>query len=155
MKTKIIHIVVTLLVLLFIGQFSPVQAGSANISWLPYDEGMALGKSQKKKVFINFFATWCSFCKMMDTKTFKDAAVIDYLNANFIAVKVDVDKEQNVAALYNIRPLPDMWFVSEKGEAIGNKPGYISAKEMLPVLKFIKTDNYQKMSYQTFLDSQP
>ena len=90
---------------------------------------------------------------MMDTKTFKDAAVINYLNANFITVKVDVDKEQDVAAKYNIRPLPDMWFVSEKGEAIGNKPGYISPKEMLSVLKFIKTDSYLKMSYQAFLDS--
>ncbi|MEN8244594.1 MAG: thioredoxin family protein [Thermodesulfobacteriota bacterium] len=155
MKAKIIHIVVTLLVLLFIGQLLPVQAGTGGVSWLPYDEGMTLGKSQKKKVFINFFATWCSFCKMMDTKTFKDAAVIDYLNANFITVKVDVDQERDVAAQYNISPLPDMWFISEKGEAIGNKPGYISAEEMLPVLKFIKTDSYLKMSYQAFLDSQP
>ena len=155
MKAKLIYIVVMLLVLLFIVQLSPVQAGSAGVSWLPYEKGMTLGKSQKKKVFINFFATWCSFCKMMDTKTFKDAAVIDYLNANFITVKVDVDKEQDVAAQYNIRPLPDMWFISEKGEAIGNKPGYISAEEMLPVLKFIKTDSYLKMSYQAFMDSQP
>lgn len=153
MKAKRIHIVVMLLVLLFIVQLSPVQAGTAGLSWLPYAEGMALGKSQKKKVFINFFATWCSFCKMMDTKTFKDAAVIDYLNANFITVKVDVDRERDVAAQYNISPLPDMWFISEKGEAIGNKPGYISPEEMLPVLKFIKTDSYLKMSYQDFLDS--
>ena len=155
MKSKIIHIIVTLLVLLFIAQLSPVQAGTGTVSWLSYDEGMTLGKSQKKKIFINFFATWCSFCKMMDTKTFKDAAVIDYLNAHFITVKVDVDKDRDVAAQYNIRPLPDMWFISEKGEAIGNKPGYISAEEMLPVLKFIKTDSYLKMSYQTFLDNQP
>ena len=153
MKSKIIHIIVTLLVLLFIAQLSPVQAGTGTVSWLSYDEGMTLGKSQKKKIFINFFATWCSFCKMMDTKTFKDAAVIDYLNAHFITVKVDVDKELYVAAQYNIRPLPDMWFVSEKGEAIGNKPGYISPEEMLPVLKFIKTDSYLKMSYQAFLES--
>ena len=153
MKAKPIHIVVMLLVLLFIVQLSPVQAGSAGVSWLPYAEGMALGKSQKKKVFINFFATWCSVCRMMDTKTFKDAAVIDYLNANVRTVQVDVDKEQEVAAHYHIRPLPDMWFVSEQGDPIGNKPGYISPEEMLPVLKFIKTDSYLKMSYQDFLDS--
>ena len=116
---------------------------------------MALGKSQEKKVFINFYATWCTYCRKMDTTTFKDAAVIAYLNRNFISIKVDVDKQRSVAAQYNISPLPDVWFISEKGEAIGNKPGYIPAKEMLPVLKFIQTDGYLKMSYQTFLESQP
>lgn len=155
MKTKSIHIAVVLAALLFIGQFSPAPAESGGINWHPYDEGMALGKTQKKKVFINFYATWCSFCKMMDTGTFKDAAVIAYLNHNFISVRVDVDKETDVAAQYNIRPLPDMWFISEKGEAIGNKPGYMPAEEMLPVLKFIQTDSYLKMTYQKFLDSQP
>ena len=68
---------------------------------------------------------------------------------------LDVDQERDVAAHYNIRPLPDMWFISEKGEAIGNKPGYVAPEEMLPVLKFIQTDSYLKMSYQTFLESQP
>jgi len=155
MHVKTIFMALTLLGLLVIGQISPLQAGAAGINWLPHDEGMALGKSLKKKVFINFYATWCSFCKMMDTNTFKDAAVIAYLNDNFIAVKVDVDKERNVAAQYSISPLPDVWFISEKGEAIGNRPGYIPAEEMLPVLKFIQTESYLEMSYQTFLDSQP
>ena len=69
---------------MFISQFSSATAGTAGISWHPYDEGMALGKSHEKKVFINFYATWCTYCRMMDTTTFKDAAVIAYLNENFI-----------------------------------------------------------------------
>jgi len=155
MKLKTLFIFIMLLVLMVISQLSWATAGTAGISWHPYEEGMALGKSQEKKVFINFYATWCTYCRKMDTTTFKDAAVIAYLNRNFISIKVDVDKQRSVAAQYNISPLPDVWFISEKGEAIGNKPGYIPAKEMLPVLKFIQTDGYLKMSYQTFLESQP
>ena len=155
MKAKTFYGVFTIVVILGMGMLSSASAETGNINWVSYDKGMALGKSEQKKVFINFYATWCSFCRMMDTKTFTDAAVVDYLNNNFIAVKVDVDKERDVAAHYNIRPLPDMWFISEKGEAIGNKPGYVSPEEMLPVLKFIQTDSYLKMSYQAFMDSQP
>lgn len=154
MKLRTLQIIIMLLVLMFIGQFSSAMAGTAGISWKSYEEGMALGKSQGKKVFINFYATWCSYCRMMDTTTFKDAAVIAYLNENFISIKVDVDEQRSVAAQYNISPLPDVWFISEQGEAIGNKPGYMPAEDMLPVLKFIQTDSYVKMSYQTFLDSQ-
>ena len=155
MQAKTVHIVVAILVPLSMGLLSPVHADTAGINWVSYDKGMVLGKSQQKKVFINFYATWCSFCKMMDTNTFTDVAVIDYRNNNFVAVKVDVDQASEVAAHSNIRPLPDMWFISEKGEAIGNKPGYVAPEEMLPVLKFIQTDSYLKMSYQAFLDSQP
>ena len=155
MKSKSICIALILLTLLIAAPITPAVAGTPGVQWLTYDQGMAQGKSQQKKVFINFYATWCSFCRMMDTKTFTDAAVIAYLNDHFIAVKVDVDKEREVAAHFNIRPLPDIWFISEKGEAIGNKPGYVEAEEMLAVLKFIQTDSYLKMSYQAFLDSQP
>ena len=45
-----------MLVLLTMGLLSPVQAADTPvINWLSYDKGMALGKSQQKKVFINFF----------------------------------------------------------------------------------------------------
>jgi len=148
-------IAIAIFVLLVFFQGLPVaSAQSTGIKWYPYEEGMALGKSQVKKVFINFYAKWCSYCKKMETKTFRDSSVIAYINENFIAVNVDVDNESHVAAQYNISPLPDLWFVSEKGEAIGNKPGYVTAKELLPVLKFIHTESYLTMSYMQFLDSQ-
>jgi len=155
MTPRILHILIAFLVLIFMVQSSPAAADTANIKWHTYDKGMELGKSLNKKVFINFFATWCSFCRMMDTKTFKDESVVAYLNENFIPITVDVDKQRDVAAHYRISPLPDMWFISEKGEPIGNKPGYTPPEDMIQVLKFIQTDSYLKMSYQTFLDSQP
>jgi len=149
------HLAIALLVSLFIFQALPAEsAESSGIQWYSYDEGMALGKNKAKKVFINFYAQWCGYCRKMDTRTFKDSAVMDYINTNFIAVKVDVDKERYVAAQYNISPLPDLWFISEEGEAIGNKPGYLSAKDLLPVLKFIQTESYLKMSYTQFLKEQ-
>ena len=155
MTKRILQIFIAFLVLMFMLQSTPAAADTGGVKWHTYEEGMALGKSLKKKVFINFYATWCSFCRMMDTKTFADGSVVAYLNENFVPITVDVDKQRDVAAHYQISPLPDIWFISEKGEPIGNKPGYTSPEDMLPVLKFIQTDSYLKMSYQKFLDSQP
>ncbi|MCG6909850.1 MAG: thioredoxin family protein [Deltaproteobacteria bacterium] len=153
MTKKTICLAAFLAALICIAQ-PALAAGPNSVRWHSYAEGMALRKSMAKKVFINFYATWCGFCKRMDTKTFTDKAVIDYLEKNFIAVKVDVDKERNVAAQYNISPLPDTWFISETGDAIGNRPGFIGADDLLPVLKFIHTESYLKMSYVQFLESQ-
>jgi len=155
MTTRKYHIALALLVFLLVFQVLPAEsAESGSVQWHSYEEGLALGKSNAKKVFINFFAQWCGYCRKMDASTFTDRSVIDYINANFIAVKVDVDKERHVAAQYNISPLPDLWFVSKDGEAIGNKPGYMTAKDLLPVLKFIQTESYLKMSYSQFLEKQ-
>jgi thioredoxin-related protein len=130
----------------------PVTAAD-QIKWYSHEEGTALGISESKKVFISFYADWCKFCKTMDLKTFQDAAIVSYLNSHFISVKVDVEREKSVTKKYNINPLPDSWFLSEKGDVIGNKPGYLSAEDLMPILQFIKTESFLKMSYLQFKES--
>ncbi len=130
----------------------PVSAAD-QIKWYSYEEGTALGMSENKKLFISFYADWCNFCKTMDQQTFQDASIISYLNSHFISVKVDVEREKSVTKKYNINPLPDSWFLSEKGDVIGNKPGYLSAEDLMPILQFIKTESFLKMSYLQFKES--
>jgi len=127
--------------------------GADQIKWYPHEEGTALGVLEGKKVFIFFHADWCKYCETMDRKTFKDAGIISYLTSHFISIKVDVEREKSIAKKYNINPLPDCWFLSEKGDIIGNRPGYLSAEDLMPILQFIKTESFLKMSYQQFKES--
>ena len=122
-----------------------------NINWQNYEDGMAQGKSAKKKIVINFYADWCHYCKEMEKRTFKDKSVISYLNKNFISIKVNSDKNRKIAQSYSIRGLPSTWFITETGENIGNRPGYMSPKDMLNVLKYIYTDSYKTMKFSEFI----
>jgi thioredoxin-related protein len=152
MKRHTVLFTVIIAAILFTVIGGAPQVSHANIvQWYPYDEGMALGKAEGKKVYINFYAAWCQYCRRMDKKTFTDPAVVSYLNENFISIRVDVDREKDVASQYNVSPLPDSWFITETGEGIGNRPGYMSAEDLLPVLQFIHTGSYLKMSYTDFL----
>jgi len=125
-------------------------AGADGIRWVNYDQGMARGKSEDKKVFLNFYADWCRYCKMMDQKTFQNKDIIAYLNENFVPVRVNSDKNLKVAREYKVQGLPVFWFVSESGENIGSQPGYIPPDLMLPLLKYIETDSYKKMNFDKF-----
>ncbi len=130
----------------------PSEGFSAEtIKWHSYDEGMSLGKSQHKKVFIHFFADWCTYCTKMEKETFVAPEIVSYLNKNFISIKVDSDRENALAAKYKVRGLPSNWFVSETGDQISNYPGYIPADNLLPVLKFIQTDSYKQMTFKDFM----
>ena len=75
--------------------FSNGSVFASEIQWHSYDSGMARGKFEKKRVYLHFTAAWCYYCGVMDNKTFKDSAVISALNENFIAIKVDYDKERD------------------------------------------------------------
>ncbi len=132
----------------------PSSQASPGINWLAYDEGLFQHKESDKKIFISFYAEWCGYCKEMNQKTFKDPAVVSYLNENFIPIRVNSDKERKTAKIFRVRGLPDTWFMSESGEIIGHRNGYIPAEVMINMLKYISTDSYKKMSYQKYMDNQ-
>lgn len=150
---RILFVFVVCLALLTAGFAFDCHA-TETIKWYPYEEGMTLGKSQHKKIFINFFADWCGYCKKMDKGTFTDPLVVSYLNQNFIAIKVNSDKENALSSRYHVRGLPTSWFVSDDGDQIGSYPGYIPPDNLLSILKYIQTDSYKQMAFKDFIKIQ-
>lgn len=114
-------------------------AAADNLNWYSFEEGMALGSSQGKKVYIHFWAEWCQYCHVMEKETFRNQTVVAFLNQNFIAVKVDTERETKLSQMFRVKGLPDNWFVSEAGEIIGHRPGYIPPDSFLNLLKVITT----------------
>lgn len=147
-------IALTIMLTLFSGAVnaSGTQTGDAGIQWFSYAEGRQRGEAENKKVFLVFNADWCRYCLQMEKETFQNPTVIAYVNRNFIPISVNSDREQEIAEKYGVRGLPSTWFISEKGDRIGNRPGYISADEMLKILKYIGSDSYLKMSFNAFME---
>jgi thiol:disulfide interchange protein len=114
---------------------------SKGIEWQSYTDGMARGKFEKKKVFLHFYADWCSACKTMEDTTFKDPGVIASLNKDFIPIKVNVDVNKQTSALFRVQLLPDTWFITGNTDVIGHQPGYISAEQLKKIFTSILVDN--------------
>jgi len=129
------------LVCIFAALVPPVASGGSRpLKWHSFDEGMALGKAQGKVVFVFFWADWCTYCHTMDRETFHNQTVVDLLGKNFIAVKVDSDREQKLSNLFRIRGLPDNWFFSKSGSVLGHRPGYIPPDTFIKILRSIGND---------------
>jgi thiol:disulfide interchange protein len=111
-----------------------------DIQWQSYADGMARGKSENKKVFLHFYAEWCASCKIMKEKTFRDPGVIATLNKDYVAVKVDVDRNAKISEMFKIKLLPDTWFIAENNEIIGHRPGYIEPEQLKALLKMFKEE---------------
>jgi thioredoxin-related protein len=146
-------------VFLFIASFfflfvSSGFTSSASIDWQNYNDGIAMVEKKSQKLLINFYSDGCKYCKVMDEKTFKDAAVVSYINRHFIPVRVNSATEQKIAEIFKIRGVPDTWFMSETKEVIGHRPGFIPPETMIMFLKYIHTDSYKNMSFKSFAKSQ-
>ena len=134
---------VTVILISFVLVTATTAFSGQGIKWYSYDEAMALNKSQNKKVYINFFTDWCGYCRKMEKETFTDEKVISYLNANYLPVRVNAEKDRKVAAQYRAFSYPDNTFLTEKGEFIGKQPGYLDPKGFLKILTFVYEDKYK------------
>ena len=133
MKSNYNHCI-RLLALSLILCVAGVASASDSINWRSYEEGMVLSKIEKKKVFLHFYADWCGFCRKIANTTFKDSALINYLNENFMPIRVNTDKEPQTASTYGVAGLPFTVFLTEMGEPIFSMPGYIPTDTLMTML---------------------
>jgi len=124
----------------------------AGIRWYGHEQGLVQAKKQQKKVFLYFWADWCQYCGKMEEETLSKKAVIDLLNKNFIPIKINSEVDRSIAERYFVRGLPTTWFLSAQGEKISNLPGYVEPDLFVPILEFIHSESYQKMSFKEFLN---
>ena len=136
MKPKYNRIIQLLILSMFLCGVGAVSAADT-INWRSYDEGMILSKIEKKKVFLHFYADWCGFCRKMAKTTFKNMALIDYLNENFMPIRVNTDTEPQTAGNYGVTGLPFSVFLTEMGEPIFSVPGLIETDTLKSMLKEI------------------
>ncbi len=82
-------------------------------------EADVLQKSLSVPVLVDFWAAWCGPCKTLGPILEKLAA--DYHGA-FVLAKVDVDKEQQLAAAFQIKSIPTVMLV-KGGQIVDGFPG--------------------------------
>ena len=115
----------------------PVVSSAAAVNWHTYKEGSDLAQRQKKNMVIYFRADWCTYCGQMEKETFGNAAVIEFLNSQAIAIKVDVDQEKRIARLFGVRGLPATFLLMNNGEQVGPMPGFIPPRPYLSMISKI------------------
>ncbi len=94
-------------------------------------------KKEKKIIFFDAYAVWCGPCKQMDAETYKDQAVADFYNANFINVKYDMEKGEGIllAQQFAVTAYPSLLFINSEGEMLHKGLGFQVAPQFLELGK--------------------
>ncbi len=87
--------------------------------------------NQSKPVLIDFHADWCGPCKMM-APILKQ--VKENLGDSVSIIKIDVDKNQKLAAKYQVRGVPTL-MLFKNGKQLWRQSGVIQKEDIINIIK--------------------
>ncbi len=142
------------------------------VNWISLEEALERSKTDKRKIFVDVYTNWCGWCKHMDSTTFVNPAVANYLNEHFYAVKLDAEQSQDIvfkdktyqfkktgsrgyhelAALWlnNRLSYPTIVFLDENQNLIQPVPGYQDAVKMEAIINYFGSDSHRKTPWETY-----
>tara|TARA_B110000444_G_C18744853_1_gene549764 strand:+ start:533 stop:1084 length:552 start_codon:yes stop_codon:yes gene_type:complete len=71
-------------------------AQEATINWMTIEEVTVAMEKEPKNVMIDVYTSWCGPCKMMMANTFTNKNLINYVNQNYYAVKLNAEAPEPI-----------------------------------------------------------
>ena len=119
---------------------------------------VTLSDYKGKTVVLNFFATWCTYCKMElpsleEINNTRDDIVIflvatpdignegskeyieSFMEENGYSMTVLYDETGEVVSKYNVSGLPTSFFFKPDGSVLGYVPGYVEESSLISILE--------------------
>lgn len=114
----------------------PAQSGTtapakASVAWVSsLDQAKQIAAREHRLILVDFYADWCGPCQLMLQTTYRDPRVIQ-ISKRFVAVKINVDEQPQIATSYGIDSLPTLAFLNATGKPLDGVIGYVPADDFL------------------------
>ena len=131
-----------IILLLIVGCGQKVSENNPNgIKWEDnLDAAFAIASKSHKIIMIDFMAEWCPPCKKMDKTTFSNTNIINKIT-EFIPVRIDVDKQKDIAEEYNGNArkyggigIPNILFLDKEKNIIRQIVGFHNVEQLMGIM---------------------
>lgn len=106
----------------------------ASFTWrTDLDSALVDARLSGRLVFVDFHATWCPPCITMQHDVWPDPAVGAAMDAAYIPVAIDVDRDPGTSGRYGVRAIPTLVVLDEDGRVI-DRTTYLGKSGLLALL---------------------
>lgn len=105
-----------------------LQAVADSIAWRTnFASATAEAQKTNKPLLVDFYTSWCGWCKQLDSETYTDARVVA-LSKSFVCVKLDAEKDRKTTARYKVTGYPTIVFLNSQTKELSRIVGFRDAK---------------------------
>jgi thioredoxin-related protein len=141
----------------------------AQVKWMKFGDAVAASQKEPRKIFVDIYADWCGWCKVLDRDTFSNAVIAKILNEQYYPVKLDAESKEThtlpdgrkvssaelAASLAASKPgekygLPTMVVLNEKAAILTRIQGAQKPDFMTPALLFFSENHYLEKSWEAY-----
>jgi thioredoxin-related protein len=147
-------------------------ATTEKLKWMSLDDAAAGLEKEKRPVLIDLYTDWCSWCKVMDKKTYGNSNVSGYVQQKFYPVKFDAEGRKSITwngktydfnarqkthdfAIYLTNgqlSYPTTVFIPADGEPQAI-PGFLNPGEFELLVKYFGEGKYGKVPFDEYQKS--
>lgn len=91
-----------------------------NFETCSFEQALQKAKTEQKLVFIDCYTSWCGPCRLMTRDVFPQQAVGDYMNKEFVNLKIDVEKGEGIelAKRFRVTVYPTFLVIDPNGSLV-------------------------------------
>ena len=138
------------------------------INWMTWEEAIQQSKVEKRKIFVDLYTKWCTWCKKMETSTFQQEDIANFINERYYPVKFDAQFKESIefqGEVYKFKngynelatkitmgslKFPSVIFLDEDFNTIQSIPGFLNKDKLEMILIYFADDHHFSTPWSLF-----